>query len=569
MTIRGKILALVCLPAVFLVIVVAIGWYALGMASSELEEVVHVQFLPLIDDEIIPLLKQQMLPVINEKVPRIQTLEKSFRTMLEADRDVHQALIAEKGAIATVGTEAYGKEVATQDENIGQAKKRMSDASAALDKAEMKALYEKFTVAFAEWEGNTRKVVELAQDPAQIAMAREMSDTGAVKSSFDAMRAMIDELQGMIDVEISGLVNEIQSQQGAIDSQLENVDKKRTAVTGDVDSVQKRVALIILGFCALGVFALIVMAVLGFWVSRSITLPLSAAVASLHQGASQIAEAAGEISAASQHLADGTSRQSAAVEESAASLAEMSSSGKKTNQMSSEAEKLMQQNIQQSQESQKALAQMNQDMHEIEANSHEMSKIIKTIDEIAFQTNLLALNAAVEAARAGESGKGFAVVAEEVRSLAGRAAEAARVTQDRLDGSVKQVTQAARSIQEITTGFESMVASVHVMGEKMTAISQAGKGLSTGIEEISAGTSEISNSTQEIAAVAEEAASASEELNAQASLLEEIVGNLSQMVGGADGFRGGAPATPRVRSSNAVTKVAQVDMGAIEPYQGE
>ena len=95
-------------------------------------------------------------------------------------------------------------------------------------------------------------------------------------------------------------------------------------------------------------------------------------------------------------------------------------------------------------------------LNEIGRSSEEISRIVTTIDELAFQTNLLALNAAIEAARAGEAGAGFAVVAEEVRSLAARSAAAARDTRLKIEGSTHRSTQGLQVGREVAAALHEM-----------------------------------------------------------------------------------------------------------------
>ena len=171
-------------------------------------------------------------------------------------------------------------------------------------------------------------------------------------------------------------------------------------------------------------------------------------------------------------------------------------------------------------------------MGEISHASEETSKIIKTIDEIAFQTNLLALNAAVEAARAGEAGAGFAVVADEVRNLAMRAAEAAKNTADLIEGSVKKIKEGSELVEKTNTAFEEVTKSSAKVGQLVGEIAAASSEQAQGIDQVNKAIGEMDKVTQQNAANAEESASASEEMNAQAAQLKDIAAQLLAAIGG-------------------------------------
>ena len=161
-------------------------------------------------------------------------------------------------------------------------------------------------------------------------------------------------------------------------------------------------------------------------------------LSTIKESTTQVTAGAGQVASASQALAQGSTEQASAIEQITVSMSDIAEKTSVNASRTSEADKLAHNMAKDAEAGNEKMNEMVAAMKEINKSSVEISKVIKTIDDIAFQTNILALNATVEAARAGVHGKGFAVVAEEVRNLAEKSAQAANETNDMITGSIQK-----------------------------------------------------------------------------------------------------------------------------------
>lgn len=274
---------------------------------------------------------------------------------------------------------------------------------------------------------------------------------------------------------------------------------------------------------------------LGILISRSVNLSLRRIMGGLSAGAGQTTDAAGQVSQASQGLAEGATSQAAALEQSTASVTELASMVKATSEKADSARSMAATARQAACQGTKSMERMSKAIRDIKHSADETVKILKVIDGIAFQTNLLALNAAVEAARAGDAGKGFAVVAEEVRGLAQRCAEAARDTAGFLGASTRSAESGVTYCSEVEAALLEISERSGEVDRLVAEIASASEEQAQGIAQISSTVSQMDQVTQDNAAAAEESASAAEELNAQAAELKGMVASLAVLVDGGIG----------------------------------
>ena len=582
MSIKAKISLLAAVPLLGMIVLLAVGLQTL----SSVDKGRHVFF------------DEAFVPIVNIEIPDLLENQNAIALVLNADRDAHQAVIAERAAIITAqeeNDENYKKADAENLENINQVEERMAKASASFKMDEMKSVYKQFRVDFELWKKKSRQVVEYSINPSRMRFAPKISN-GSGKDAFDKMRSHLDKLEELLE-------KHIEHELGVIDEQKKAAEFENQKLAANADASIRIFLIVVIVFVIIAVCIAIwttlniikplslleetaqkietdsdfshtieinskdeigrtaaafnkllesmkkaisdVSTVLGDMANGDFTSRvtgeykgdltnlkkdtnhsldvLSELISEVRAASEQVKIGSGELSSSSQALASGTTEQAASLEEASSSMREIENMTKGNNESALKTLRLTSQTTQVVAKANDQMHQMLNSINEINNTSHDVSKIIKVIDEIAFQTNLLALNAAVEAARAGKYGKGFAVVAEEVRNLAVRSAEAAKSSTELIENSSKEVEKGVENAGRTAEVLTEINKHVQEANEMVNSISEASKNQTLGIEEINRGLNQVNNVVQQNSSISEQTASASDELSAQADRLLEVM----------------------------------------------
>ncbi len=426
---------------------------------------------------------------------------------------------------------ALDKQIVEQRNKLSEIRKRYE---ARIGSAQEKAIYDEFSANWTKYVGVNNKALDLSRKNDNVGATAIMTDES--RPLYVANKALMDKLVGL------------------------NADAAAAGAKAAADAyITSRNILV-----SVSVVAVVLAVFAAIWLIRSITAPLAMGVAaadrvargdlttpidiqsrdeigmllsalqrmqqslantvaSVRSNAEGVASASAQIASGNNDLSARTEQQASALEETAASMEELGSTVRQNADNARAANQLAVSASTVAVQGGDVVAEVVETMKGINTSSNKIADIISVIDGIAFQTNILALNAAVEAARAGEQGRGFAVVAGEVRSLAGRSAEAAKEIKTLITDSVERVEQGTVLVDKAGATMTEVVNAIRRVTDIMGEISAASSEQSAGVGQVGEAVTQMDQATQQNAALVEEMAAAASALNTQAGELVNAV----------------------------------------------
>ncbi|HIQ54141.1 MAG TPA: methyl-accepting chemotaxis protein [Pseudomonas pachastrellae] len=479
------------------------------------------------------------LTTVEKRLHRVASeLLPQSSVVLEADRDLYQALSAERAIIAGVNSAGLDAELS---DNLQQASDRIARYGEATDSAQGKALVAEFTRAFATWKATAMDNVRLARSGAA-AQASNIS-YGRGYEEFSRARDLIDQMTGLINQQVDVEEVEAATDVGASHARVTTVlivggivcllviiffpglitnplrellQRIRDIADGEGDLTQR---VVVHSNDELGQLSRAVNAFLE---------QLQMLIRQVAESTLQVASAAEEMSAIAsgqeklvneQYMA--VDQVSTAATEMSAAIHEVADNAHSTADAAREADRQGHAAADVVSATMSDLRRLAADVEEaagvinnLEQDTDKIGGVLSVIEGIAEQTNLLALNAAIEAARAGEQGRGFAVVADEVRALAAR-------TQD----STRDIQQ---MIQKLQSGTGQAVAVMQRGAELAGQSVEKAGATETSLSETSASVMRINDMAAQIAAACEEQSQTTEDIARNISGIRDLSNQSAQ-----------------------------------------
>jgi methyl-accepting chemotaxis protein len=267
-----------------------------------------------------------------------------------------------------------------------------------------------------------------------------------------------------------------------------------------------------------GLLGTIVVSVIGWFISKSLSDQIGTAVG-------QVRSSSSELQAAANQQATGAKEQAAAMAEISTTISELLA----TSRQIAESAQRVAHNAEQTATSARSghstvdlthdsitgirrqVDQIVSHMLELGKKSQEIGAVLEIVSELAEQTNILAINATIEAAGAGEAGKRFAIVAEEIRKLADRVGGSTKEIRGLIDdvrsavnttvmatetGS-KAVDAGARQFGDVASAFKQIAALVATATDAAREIELSTKQQATAVEQVNVAIANVAQTSVE------------------------------------------------------------------------